>query len=124
MNNLILLSKILATTCGGKSPSDFLGFPTWYEYLPTNIVNGVCSPQLTSINDVWLIVAAVIEILLRIAALMAVGFIIYGGIQFTTSQGNPQQTNQAKGTIISAVVGLAICLIATVLITFVAGSIK
>ena len=58
----------------------FLFFPTWYKYLPGNIdPNGLCTPQLTSINDIWLIVAAVIEILLRLTALVAVGFIIYGG---------------------------------------------
>jgi len=109
--------------CGSKT-SNFLSFPTWYEYLPGNYANGGCSPALNNINDVWLIIAAVIEILLRIATFMAVGFIIYGGIQFITSQGNPQQTGAARGTVSAAVIGLVICLIATVVIGFIAGSIK
>jgi ABC-type Fe3+ transport system permease subunit len=123
MNSIIILSKILAAGCSGSAPSSLLGFPAWYQYLPTvTDIKGVCSPSLTNINDIWLIVAAVIEILLRIAALMAVGFIVYGGIQFTTSQGDPKQTNSARSTILSAVVGLVICLIAAIVISFIAGS--
>ena len=114
-----------AQTCGSVSATNklFLIFPNWYEYLPTAPDGtGNCSPQLTSINDIWLIGAAVIEILLRIVALMAVGFIIYGGIQYTVSQGDPQQTNNAKNTVLSAVVGLVIAVSAAVVISFIAGS--
>ena len=65
--------------CPGGS---FLGFPPWFRYLPGSTTGATCSPQLTSLNDVWLIVAAVIEILLRVAALAAVGIIIYAGIEY------------------------------------------
>jgi hypothetical protein len=113
--------SVIGAPCG--STSNFLAFPTWYKYLPGNHEGALCSPSLVNINGIWLIGAAIIEILLRIAALMAVGFIIYGGIEFMTSQGNPQQVNSAKGTIISAAIGLVICLVATVIVSFVAGSI-
>jgi ABC-type Fe3+ transport system permease subunit len=124
MNYLYLPKIIAAASCGGRGASALLKFPTWYEYLPVNTANNTCSPMINNIDDVWLIVAAVIEILLRVAAIMAVGFIIYGGIQFTISQGDPQQTNAAKGTLTAAVVGLVICLIATIVITYVAESIN
>lgn len=110
----ILISLHFATACAKTSTS--LIFPTWYEYL--SCTNG--TPALNSITDVWLILAAVIEILLRIAALAAVGIIIYAGIQYTTSQGNPDQTSRALNTIISAAVGLAICILSAVLVTFIA----
>lgn len=101
----------------------FLGFPTWYKYLDgvTDPNNGICSPQLASINDVWLVVAALIEILLRVAALLAVGFVIYGSVSYMTSQGEPDKTTKARHTIISAVVGLAIAIIAGVTVGFIAG---
>lgn len=123
MRLLIALSHPLFayTVCGVKGPSAFLKFPTWYEYLPaTNDVHGVCSPSLANINDIWLVVAAIIEILLRIATLLAVGFIIYGGIQYSTSMGSPDRTNQAKNTLISALIGLVICVSAAIIVAFIA----
>ncbi len=103
---------------------DFLFFPTWYKYLDgVNDSNGVCSPKITSLSDLWLIVAAVIEILIRVSALAAVGFVIYGGFQYLTSQGEPEKTSAARKTIINALVGLIISLFAAAAVNFVAGSV-
>lgn len=116
-----------AASCSGGG---FLGFPTWYKYLPGRTedvqdtgrtIGTVCTPQITSLSDVWLIVAAIVEILLRIAGLAAVALIVWGGIQFITSQGEPERAAKARGTVINAVVGLIIAVTATVLVTFVAG---
>jgi ABC-type Fe3+ transport system permease subunit len=110
----------VANTCSGYKTSSFLLFPTWYEYLKPN---SNCQPTITSLNDIWLIVAAIIDILLRVAAILAVGFIIYGGIKYTTSQGSPEQTNSAKNTILNAVIGLVIAVVASVVVSFIANSI-
>ena len=111
-----------AAPCTGGS---FLGFPKWYKYVDGYGVNGGgCAPQVTHLSDVWLIVAAFIEILLRIGALLAVIFVIYGGIQYITSQGEPNKTNQARQTVINALVGLVISIGATTLVTFLAGRFK
>jgi ABC-type Fe3+ transport system permease subunit len=96
----------------------FLGFPTWYEFLPPNPSG---SPELTGINDIWLIVAAVIDILLRIAAIIAIFVVIYGGIQFITSQGDPQKAASARTTVTNALIGLVIAVTAATLVTFLAG---
>lgn len=111
-----------AITCSSKS-SSFLGFPTWYKYLTLKDVNGLCTPTLTGLSDVWLIVAAVIEILLRIATLVAIVGVIYGGFNYITSQGEPDKTTKARMTIINAVGGLVIAIMASVIVGFVAGSI-
>lgn len=108
------------------SGGGLFGFPKWYKYLQgiesvdanSNIV---CSPHITSINDVWLIVAAVIDMLLRLAVLLAIGYVVYGGITYIRSQGQPDQTAQAQKTILNAIVGLVMAVAATGLITFVAG---
>jgi type IV secretion system pilin len=114
-----LLSRFAA--CGGGS---FLGFPAWYSYLPASkTVNGICAPQLRTINDVWLIVAAIIEILLRVAALVAVVYVILGGFSYITSQGDPSKTAKARDTIISALAGLTVAVVAASLIGFIAGRI-
>jgi ABC-type Fe3+ transport system permease subunit len=118
INNLLTF----ASSCSG--PKLFEVFPTWYEYLPkgASAAGSTCSPALTSLSDVWLIVAAVIEILLRLASLAAVGFVIYGGIMFTTSQGSPDQTTQARNTVINALIGLAIAVSASIVVAFLAES--
>lgn len=112
---------------GCDKGSAFFGFPKWYKYLEAveftdPVTNRVqCQPTIKGINEIWLIVAAVVEILLRVGALLAIGFIVYGGVTYVLSQGQPDKTKQSLKTIIDALVGLAISIIATALVTFVAG---
>jgi hypothetical protein len=75
------------------------------------------------LTDIWLIVAAIIEIALRIAAIVAVIFIIYGGFSYTTSQGDPEGTAKARGTIVNALIGLAVAVMAAAIVSFIARSI-
>lgn len=107
--------------CGGGS---FLGFPTWYKYLPSTTVTGICTPQFTRLSDVWLIVAAVIEILLRIAALAAVGYVMYGGFVFVTSQGEPNRAARGRQVLINALAGLIIAVMAAAVVGFIAGRVS
>ncbi|MDB5166144.1 MAG: rane protein of unknown function [Candidatus Saccharibacteria bacterium] len=104
-----------AAACSGGS---FFGFPTWYKYLSCGPDN---TPQLNNINNVWLVGAAVIELLIRLGALLAIGFVIYGAIGFVTSQGEPNKTAEARHTIIDALVGLIIAVAATTILSYIAG---
>ena len=111
-----------ATSC--TNGGSFLSFPTWYKYLPGSLdVNKVCHPALGSLSDIWLIGAAILEILLRIAAIAAVIYITYGGITYIISQGEPDKTQKAKMTIINGLGGLLVAVTATVLVAFVARSV-
>lgn len=117
--------SILATTVKGCTPGNFFLFPSWYEYLPQTVgSNGLCSPSLNSISDVWLIVAAVIEILLRVIILLAIAYVIYGGITYTTSQGSPESITKARRIIQNGVIGLIIAFSSSVVVNFIASSIK
>lgn len=117
-------SLFAAASCTPEK-SSFFGFPHWYEYLGgITDDNGFCVPALNGLNDVWKIAAAVIEILLRIAVFAAVAMIIYGAIIYITSQGEPDKTGQAKNTIVNALIGLAVAIMASFIITFIAGSIS
>lgn len=115
-----MITKLLshyACSSGG-----FLGFPSWYHYLPMD--HSTCKPTFTSLSDTWLIVAAIIEILLRIAGLLAVIFVIIGGINFVTSQGQPEKTAKSRDTIINSLVGLAIAILSAAIVSFIAKSIS
>lgn len=123
--NLISNSLVhFADSCDPNSgQGGFLGFPHWYQYLPgqTDATTHQCLPQIQSINDVWLIVAAIIDILLRVASIAAIGFIIYAGIKFITSRGEPDKAKQARDTIWDALIGLVIAVAAAAIVSFVAG---
>jgi len=117
--------------CDGSA--GFLGFPTWYKYL--NVVPeldgsscSVVGPPGTSIYNPevdWqkasgYVALAVVEILLRIAALVAVGYVMYGGFRYITSQGDPEGAKTARQTIINGLIGLVIGLVATGAVAFIA----
>jgi hypothetical protein len=57
--------------------------------------------------------------LLRVAGLAAIFFIIYAGIQYVTSQGNPDAAAKAKDTIINALIGLAVAVVAVGIVSFI-----
>lgn len=127
-----LINTFAATACTPKS-GGFLGFPTWYKYLEgVEVLNRTgngnassdCVVRISHINDFWLVAAALIEILLRVGAIIAIIMVIVGGVQYITSEGKPDKTASALKTIISAAVGLAITVSASALVVFIAGRIK
>ena len=112
-----------AASCDGGG---ILSLPTWYKYLDGNVdaKSGLCTPVMTKLTDVYLIIAAIIEIILRISALAAVAFIIYGGFQFITSRGEPDKAAKARGTVQNALIGLVISISSAAIVTYFAGVIK
>ncbi|RTK95203.1 hypothetical protein EKI60_01970 [Candidatus Saccharibacteria bacterium] len=112
---------------GSCKPSGgaFLGFPTWYKYLDgVEVVSGTateCVIKINHINDAWLILAAVIELLLRLGALVAIGIVIAGGVQYITSEGQPDKLSKALKMIINAAIGLALTVASAGIVSFVAG---
>lgn len=116
--------KLLAAVGDKCNPDggNFLGFPKWYKYLSgVEETGGTCGVAMSGLNDVWLIVLAVIELLLRVAILVAIAFVLIGGFKFIISRANPDKTNTAKNTLIDALVGLVIAVAATAVVSFIAG---
>ena len=56
------------------------------------------------------------------AGIIAVIVIVFGGIQYITSNGNPSGVQKAKQTIMYAAIGLAITLMAVAIVNFVVGA--
>lgn len=108
-----------AAGCGGS----FFGLKPWYAYLQLdgscNIKSFQLLPDNNSSGDVPLILLAIFDDLLRIAALVAIGFVIYGGILYVTSQGSPDQTGKAQNTIINALIGLVVAIASAALVSFI-----
>lgn len=105
----------------GCHPPSFMGLKPWYHYLDTdsdcNVINfKVLDPAHGS--DIMLVAFAIVDDMLRIAGFIAVGYIIYGGILYLTSQGSPDATGKAQSTIQNALIGLLVSIMAIALVTF------
>lgn len=133
ISGIIPAQKAFASPAGSiKCDKDYklLGIlPTWYKYFGDDygevvsdnpfidntcgIVGGELTDHLVQIG------LAIIDILLRIGALVAVAFIIMGGYRYMSSQGEPKNIEAAMATLVNAAIGLGIVLMATVLVAFI-----
>lgn len=130
--------------------SNFFGLEPWYHFMPDELgepevtVNGKvvvpadpCAVRCFNLlvqdqpnecgqkaSDVPGVILAIIDDLLRIAGLVAVAFIIVGAFQYVASRGNAERTAAAQSTIISALTGLAVSLIAVALVSFIGNTLS
>ncbi len=117
-----MISLLQIFAADGACQTSFVGLPTWHKYL-NHMKAPDCGVEIVGINDVWLIVAAIVEIMLRLAALIAVGYIMWGGYDYLTSQAEPEKTKRGKSTVIAALVGLVIATMATGIVSFLASQV-
>lgn len=64
-------------------------------------------------------IKTIVNILLFVLGAIAVIMIIIGGIRYTTSNGDANQTKAAKDTILYAVIGLVVAILAYAIVNFV-----
>ncbi len=128
-----LLLYFGATGSATCDTNHFFGFVPWYEYLQYGMDSATHSCGVLQFNllpkgdqgsDLPLIFLALIDDLLRVAGLAAVAFIIYGAIQYVTSQGNADQASKAQGTVTNALLGLVIAIIGVTIVSFIGRSFK
>ena len=63
-------------------------------------------------------IVRIINALLVLAAIAAIVFIIIGGVRYITAQGDEDAVEQAKNTIIYAIIGIIVILLAAVIVNF------
>lgn len=124
---VVLEPSSSGTASGACKKPRLLGvFVPWYQYLEIKKDDtGSCAvkdfnllPKNGEDSDIPLVLLAIVDDLLRIAGLVAVIFVIYGGIQYTTSQGSPDATAKAQSTVLYALAGLVIALVAVAFVTY------
>lgn len=88
----------------------------------------IASPSFAQVNirpdivpnvDIPNVVRAVINILFVIAAVIAIIFLIWGGIKWTLSGGDKAALESARSHIIAAIVGLVLVFLSFFILTFV-----
>ncbi|MBP7857930.1 hypothetical protein KA016_02610 [Candidatus Saccharibacteria bacterium] len=118
----------------------FLGLKPWFAYLPEkgtdstgaeiNMFDENCQVvgfhllpdgSATGSNKSHLpaVLLVIADDLLRLAGLVAVAFVIVGGAKYITSQGEPDRAKQARESIINALIGLAIAIVAAGVVSFI-----
>lgn len=121
------------TVSAASCAKPLLTFPVWYRGLvgPAPACNlktpdamntspkGQPSNGLS--NFIWRIVLNVIEIGLQAVGYIAVGFILYGGFLFMTSQGSPDGAAKARKTIQNAAIGLVLSIASVAIVNLVVG---
>ena len=73
------------------------------------------------LNSVFELLGNVINYALFAAGALSLIFILVGAVRYATSSGNPQATAGAKNTILYAIVGLVLTVMALVIVTYVKG---
>jgi len=74
-------------------------------------------------GDIFDKVPGAVTAVFSVAGIVAAGVIIFGGVRYSISQGDPGKVKKAKDTIMYAVVGLMVTLLAFTIVIFVLGGI-
>lgn len=97
----------------------FLGLPAWYDGLTDGNCN-IRSPRQDADgsdlrNYIWTIALNIVAMVMGVMGYLAIGFVMYGGIQYMTAQGDPGKVAKGKKTIMNSVIGLAITMSASII---------
>ena len=68
-------------------------------------------------------ITSIVNVLLTLAAVIAVIFVIIGGVRYITSQGDEDAALLAKNTIIYAILGVIVIALSAVVVNFLLGEI-
>ena len=127
MNPLVILSlaKLVFAAPDPCKSGSFFFFPHWWEYLATEKDKyGGCQIDFTFPQDTVQVMLALLDIMLRLAGVIAIIGIIIGSVLYMLALGNPEKLTGARRAITYALVGLAISATATAAVTYVGHALK
>ncbi len=92
--------------------------------------NGLCLPRdqvctednFTCVDDLTDLIVKVVKVLLGLAGLVGVLFLIIGGYWYLASAGNEETAEKGKKTIINAIIGLVVIILAYTIVTIIANT--
>lgn len=124
--------SVNAVSANQKCNAYILTFPAWYNNLSSG-TPGNCklmSPADFSTDTeeglktyVGIIGLNTLNILIQLVAYVCTGFIIFGGYRYMTSAGDSSGIAAGKKTVLNAVVGLVLALVAVIVIQYLARNI-
>lgn len=130
----IIKPLVFALAIFGISLSSVPAFAACSESNPSACAANICSCQCVSDEvkqasgcpgmtgqDISGAITVILNGIIAILGLVAVIFIIYGGVQYMTSAGDAAKLKKAKDTILYAAIGLIISVLAFAIANFVIG---
>ncbi len=117
------MKKIFATALGIIASLTF-ALPAYAQVnvnpCGTTSTGGFVAPLCKfSAADIGRIIGVIVTTLLILAAIIALLFLIWGGIRWITSGGDKAKVESARNTIISAIIGLVIAFLAFFILTLI-----
>ena len=111
-----------AASCDGGG-ANFFGLPAWYRGLTESdcSIKKIGDGGIPLPDFIWTIVGNIFDGIFRVAGVIAVGYIMWGGIQYMLASGDPGKNGKAKTTITNAVIGLIIAVVASAIVNLVMG---
>lgn len=111
-----------ATSCPlpGAGKNTFFGIPHWWQYLKGELDPlNQCIPVFNFPNDLLAVGLAVLDMMLRVAGLVAIVSIIAAGVAYITAGGQVEKTASARKRIYNSLIGLAVVAIASGFVAFI-----
>lgn len=108
-----MMARLFAAGCTGQSI-----LPDLWGGLRKD---GSCEVEINSLPQVGILIGNIVQILMVVAGLVAVGFIIVGGFMYITSTGDPAGIKKGRDTIVNAVIGLILSMVAFGVVKFITG---
>lgn len=114
------LAVLAPTDTFAACADTFMGFRPWYYGLTDSDCNIITPSEsggtgISIETFIWTIVLNIVSILSGIVGYLAIGFLIYGGYLYIMARGDASRISKGKNTIIRAIIGLVICIMATVI---------
>jgi hypothetical protein len=116
-----MFSGLIYFAAANDCDNGFFLLPHWWKYLnpPPDPSNGCSLPDFNFPDDIAPVGLALIDILLRVAGLVAIVSIIIAGVMYITAGGDMQRTAQARKRIWNALIGLSIVFLASGIVAFI-----
>lgn len=71
--------------------------------------------QSAEVGQIQSFIQSVIQVMVTLSGFIAAGFIVWGGVGYITSSGNPENLEKSKKTILYSAIGLTLVLSAFVI---------
>ncbi len=105
------MEKLIRKIIPGSLFLTTVGVPLTAYALSVDDLKSILFP-LEAVTDIYSILWNVLVVLLAVAGIIALMFLVIGGVRYITAGGNPDAVAAAKTTILNAVIGVVVIFIA------------
>jgi lysylphosphatidylglycerol synthetase-like protein (DUF2156 family) len=84
-------------------------------FLTSLVVATPAFAQTAEVGQIQSFIQSVIQVMVTLSGFIAAGFIVWGGVGYITSSGNPESLEKSKKTILYSAIGLTLVLSAFVI---------